>query len=184
MPPLPRCTHPLSNDVVARLRSKPHDQLAWGDLYRKLRPAVYYTAYKLSRGNVAIAEDITQDTFLRFLDYGDLSRIPDEAHATAYLRQTARRLLCDRRYGTEITTSNPEEALEYASYDDEDRYHILWDLEQLSPELTDADRQLLAWLIEEWTIEEIAAALNISYSAAGVRLHRLKKRLRQKFKDL
>ncbi|MCI0561273.1 MAG: sigma-70 family RNA polymerase sigma factor [Nitrososphaera sp.] len=169
---------------MARLRSNARDQRAWGEFYRKLRPPVYYTAYKLSGGNVAIAEDITQDTFLRFLDYGALSRIPDEAHATAYLRQTARRLLCDRRYGREITTSNPEEALEHESYDDEDRYHLLWDLEQLSPELTEADRQLLAWLIEEWTIEEIAAALKISYSAAGVRLHRLKRRLRQKFKGL
>lgn len=177
----------MSGDVVARLRSKPHDQLAWGEFYRKLRPAVYYTAYKLSGGNVAIAEDITQDTFLRFLDYGDLSRIPDEAHATAYLRQTARRLLYDKRYDTEITTPTAEEALEYASYesyDDEDRYHLLWDLEQLSAELTDADRQLLAWLIEGRTIEEIATALNISYQAAGVRLHRLKKRLRKKLKDL
>ncbi|MCX6020908.1 MAG: hypothetical protein NTZ05_04105, partial [Chloroflexi bacterium] len=51
------------------------------------------------------------------------------------------------------------------------------DFANLTNGLTDNDRKLLRYLVNGYSLGEAAEGLGISYSAAGVRLHRLRRRL-------
>jgi RNA polymerase sigma-70 factor (ECF subfamily) len=168
-------------DVVSRVRECPRDPLVWGELYRKLRPAVYYTAYKLTGGDRAAAEDLTQDAFFRFIKMGDLQSIANEASATAYLRQITRRLLVDRiRSKRRLTTAlELDAASRDVLFDPEDHRLLVEDLEKIASDLPEEDRRLLAWLLEGRSVQDIAhSLLNLPYGTTAVRVHRLRKKIR------
>jgi RNA polymerase sigma factor (sigma-70 family) len=167
-------------DILVALKVHPRDRGLWGEFYRRIRPAVYYTLFKITRGNAGIADDLTHEAFLRFMERADISLFPDETRAIAYLRQMGRNLYRNRLRKERIFNSTTEEAslaLASAAYDDEDRQHLRWDLEQLASDLPRAERDVLEALIEGLNIQEIAARERLTYGAAAVRIHRLKKNL-------
>jgi DNA-directed RNA polymerase specialized sigma24 family protein len=53
------------------------------------------------------------------------------------------------------------------------------DLQVLKRDLTEEEQKLLGQLIQGLSLSEIADKLGISYTSAGVRLHRLRKKLRR-----
>jgi DNA-directed RNA polymerase specialized sigma24 family protein len=54
------------------------------------------------------------------------------------------------------------------------------DLKSLAQDLSEEDRELLGQVVVGRTLTEIADSAGISYSAAAVRVHRLKDKLREK----
>jgi DNA-directed RNA polymerase specialized sigma24 family protein len=62
----------VATNLLDPLRESSGDGKVWEQAYRVLRPLVYRTAYSLMGGDVASAEDVTQEAFLRFLQYADL----------------------------------------------------------------------------------------------------------------
>jgi RNA polymerase sigma factor (sigma-70 family) len=157
-------------------------------MYRALRPLVYRTAYGLLRGDVEAAEDVTQNAFMRFLQYADLNALENDNHLLAYLRQTARHLCSDYRRSKAATISidstDIKDTLSAEPDPEEEMANLAWDLAQLGKGLPPADRALLEELANETPIAEIAVKFNITYSAAAVRVHRLRQRIRLVINDL
>jgi RNA polymerase sigma factor (sigma-70 family) len=173
--------------LLKDLRERSQDGKAWENAYRALRPAVYRTAYSLTGGNVAAAEDLTQEAFLRFLQYTDLNALDSDEHLLSYLRQTVRHLCWDRKKNAVVTTSvdTPEaQFMLNRGADNEEVESLAWDIEQLSGTLPELERQLLRELITGSPLADIARKLNITYGAAAVRVHRLRAKLRHIINDL
>lgn len=140
-------------------------------------PPLYYVAYRLARGNTENARDLTQETFERFLRYGALERIESDRHALAYLITTCRRVAFDRDSRTRrIPLNDIYEALHVPI---EDSTEATMDLQRILGQLALEDRQLLEWTSQGVELSEIATKLGLTYTAAGVRLHRLRKQLRE-----
>ncbi len=57
-------------------------------------------------------------------------------------------------------------------------------LRRMVKQLTEFDRAIIILYLEEKSYEEIAEILNLSKSAVGVRIHRIKRQLKDKFKIL
>jgi len=171
----------MSADLIQQLRSRRSDKGLWAELYAKLRPAVYFAIYRRLRGRRALAEDVTHDAFLRFIRYANLDALEDEAHALAYLRQSARHLCWDRLRAERKTVSLESEEGRQARAQwatDEDELRALrWDVERLAETLSTPERELLTALIDGTDLREIARRLNISYGAAAVRSFRLRQKL-------
>ena len=168
--------------TLDRLRETPGDRGLWAELYEELYPKVYYTVFKLSRGNDALAKDLTHEAFLAFYDSRALECVPNVRKATAYVRQTARRLLWDHLQAREIPTeditiSSYLESMWCDSFDAEDELQLRQDVEQLYSTLTEEEREMLVALLRAESVKEIADRLKISYGTAAVRRHRLKKKI-------
>lgn len=168
--------------ALARVRADPRDEDAWREFYVCFRPQVAGLLFRL--GARADVPDLTQDVFLRFLRYSpwrdDWSALPDRHVVLAYLRQIARSAVVSAvRHAAhrpaEDATKDLEElhaAAEAAAID------IAQLLERLAGDLGEQDGRLLRRMADGASISELASAYNISYSAAGVRIYRLKEKVR------
>ena len=167
-------------ELVSRLKAAPRSESAWADFYRRMFPPVYYCVYRRLGGDSSAAQDLTQDAFTRFVQYGAIQAVKDDDHALAYLRQTARRLCADYQ-----RSSSPVVSLEVVDQrsqqlvtdgGDADMADLFIDLERLAGLLNESDADLLLGLIEGKSLEDLAKALNVTYGAVAVRLHRLRKK--------
>lgn len=178
----------MSEQIVRRVAAEPGNQALWVQLYEKLRPAIYYAAYRACRGAGDIAADLTQATFERLIRYADIAKFDSDAQLAAYLRQTVRRLAWDElRRMASIESLDPEVADTTPppwAPDSSDTRDVEADLNILIAELSPEDRALVAKILVGRSLSEIADEAGISYSAAAVRIHRLKDKMSSKYKDL
>lgn len=176
------------SDLVQQLRERPNDRSLWEDFYRHFHPQVYYTAYKLTRGDVEGANDVTQTAFLRFFCYKAYLRTAEDKNAGAYLRQVARRLALDlhrskaressqQRLLAPAPNHDAEPLLWSERFDSEDVSQLQQDVQQLAGYLSEGDRELLWRLLRGESIRQTAQFLNITYQAAAVRMHRLRRKI-------
>jgi RNA polymerase sigma factor (sigma-70 family) len=172
--------------MIRRVAAAPDDQAAWGELYDKLRPRVYYAAYRACRGLSDLAKDLVQAAFERLLRYADLSSFESDAQVAAYLSQIVWRLAVDERRRIADAESVDSRGLELqalvAHSSEVDAQLARSDLSVLAQDLPQTDQVLLGELLSGRTLTEIAERAGISYSAAAVRVHRLKDKLRVKIK--
>ena len=173
--------------LLQRVQASPRDEKLWTALYERLYPQVHALAVHLCNVDRDLARDITQDAFVRFVAAGAIGRVTSTATAIGYLRAIVRNLVRDhhrkRMQHPTISTGNVgavelEQALERII----ERTITPVDLLALRG-LGDDERELLRLAIEGRSIEEIARQLGLTYSAAGVRLHRLRKHLRVERKE-
>jgi RNA polymerase sigma factor (sigma-70 family) len=172
--------------LIQRLREHPQDRNLWAAFYRRFHSSVYYTAYKLCGGDAHSAEDLTQETFLRFFQYKAYLRTDVDANVTAYLRQVTRRLSFDacRAKGKEAAqlqhvgqSGLPDSSRWRRRFDGEDLVQLGEDVSRLASYLSESDLELLRRLLSGESIKEAAAEMHLSYQATAVRMHRLRRRI-------
>lgn len=177
----------MSEDAVQSLARDPRDQQRWLAFYQKLWPGVYYSVYRACRGERALAEDLTQDAFVRFLRYARLENFQNDAHALAYLRQIARNGLLGYLRRNRIERFSSDALLEKMAgpaAEDPEGVEARADLETLSAGLDDADQALLNRLLVGDSVQVIAEKSHVSYGTAAVRVHRLLRKLRLNINSL
>jgi RNA polymerase sigma factor (sigma-70 family) len=176
----------LSDELIRRVANEPSNQALWVELYNTLRPAVFYAAYRVCRGNREIAADLTQAAFERLIRYANLRRFKTDNQLAAYLRQIAMRLAFDelRREASSVALAPSEsDAVNDAwAAVDTDIRDTEADLRLLAEDLEDADRALLSRVLAGRSLSQIAKEQGISYSAAAVRVHRLKDKISSKYR--
>jgi RNA polymerase sigma-70 factor, ECF subfamily len=140
-------------------------------LYEKYAPAVRRFALFLS-GDRAMADDITSETFLRvWLMHGRIRELTVKSYLFAVARNAWRDL---QRQGWRRTALDEQQADPGASAHEhlEHREELAAVLAQLQG-LPETDRAaLLMRALDEMRYEEIAAALDITVTAARVKVHR------------
>ena len=178
--------------IVRALAAAPRDQRLWLAFYDKLRPPLYYSMYRLCRGERELARDLTQEAFERFFRYAELSRFDSDAHALAYLRQIARFELRDELFHRRRERTSQATLLEPAAEpvaperaeDAAEEAEALADLAMLARDLSAEEQALLNRLLAGKKVTEIAQALHLSYGTAAVRVHRLMNKIRSQFNSL
>lgn len=167
----------MTADLTTQVRENPGSEKHWAQWYRAMYPKLYYAAYRLTRGNTETAGDLTQATFERFIKYRAIDRIASDRHAIAFLVTTCRHLAFDHGASArQIPLDDINEALDVPT---ESSTEDTLDLDRILRQLDPEDRQLMEWARDGVVISEIATKLGITYTAAGVRLHRLRKRIRE-----
>ena len=179
---------PVPDELAAalgRLRQSPSDDGAWRSIYRRLWPFVVAVAYRRVRDK-GIAEDIAQDVFVRIARLRPYDRIdaPDQFRAyvwrmainvaNTYARSVRRR---ERGLKALWDWGGRDHLVAPAASDDRLVFEELLSL--VHDVVEPVDRTLLELLLEGRPLADVASELGLTYSAAGVRLHRLRQRLRK-----
>jgi RNA polymerase sigma factor (sigma-70 family) len=163
-------------DFIERIRQQPADERRWADWYTFIYPKVYCVALRLCQGNRDRSRDLTQETFARFVAYHCIHRVHNDHDALAYLLR-----ICQNRAASwfgrhaglrEELRAGFDELQAEPNRDDE-----LIDLESLARRLKADEKRLFELILSGATLRDIAATLEITYTAAGVRFFRLKKHL-------
>ena len=178
-----------NNDVELIQRSLTGDENAFAKLVRKYQKQVHTLAWR-KVGDFHIAEEITQDTFLRV--YKKLATLRDPRRFAGWLYRIAARQcyawLRKKRIQTQSLEDTDTELIEGGTYSQ----YIAEEQEKAATEAQrDIVQRLLARLREsertvvtlhyfgEMTCEEISQFLGVSASTVKSRLHRARHRLKK-----
>jgi RNA polymerase sigma factor (sigma-70 family) len=159
------------------------DERAWRQLYKCVRPFVFSMNFRFLHGAHLLAEDATQEVFLRLIRYGDFTRFPNERSLKAYLKVMCRNVVNDltRRLSQRAEVAAAE--VDVRSMRGPAGPSAKLFLRDLESTLGTDDKRLFTLLLEGWTTAEISGFLSISYGAAAVRIHRLKVNLRRQLEE-
>jgi RNA polymerase sigma-70 factor (ECF subfamily) len=174
--------------IVARLASAPADEEGWRALYRQIWPFVFAVTYRRLRGARALAEDASQEVFIRLARTQPFDRLREAEAFRRYVwrvadnvaRTYARRQASHQ--AAEVSTADPDASASQGVMHPTD---VMGNLEaeallhQLMKHLGEGDRDLLRLVLEGRSLSDIAGTMGLSYGAAAVRLHRLRERVRK-----
>ena len=166
----------LPAEAILVARALKGDQEAIEGLVRTAAPAALAAARRVT-GDASLAEDACQEAFLRA--FRALGRFRPEASFRAWLRTIAVRCAIDvmrRRRPDAPLPPDPAGAPEDTRHEDADLLRAA--LAALSP----LEREiLLARELEGVDDKEIARRLDMTVTAVRVRIHRARRRVRQRF---
>ena len=170
----------VAADLTTAIRRRPDDEAAWEAWFREIYPRVVYMAARRGAGQIADAEEATQGAVERFLRYRAYERVDSDRSAVLYLVRTAVRLMADDRRRRESELPLPSEGL----VEPADRSGAGYEeLEGLLRLVSEEDRQVLGLVVAGHSVGEIAKLLEVGYSAAGMRIHRARTRLRARLEE-
>jgi RNA polymerase sigma factor (sigma-70 family) len=167
------------------------DQESWGDLFRLLWPFVLATNVRRLR-DFTLAEEASQEVFIRLARYCPFERFVAASEFRAYVRAVSSNVSTDvvrQTYKESQTVSTLGATVALLA---ESRLATIYRVEMPSTEdtiddlkehLGARDRELLSLLLEGRSVAEIAQRHGLSYGAIGVRLHRMRVKLRKLVKS-
>jgi RNA polymerase sigma factor (sigma-70 family) len=168
--------------VLERLKASPADEDAWRSLYHQLWPFVIAVIYRRLRGSERkAAEDAAQEVFIRLLRSRAFDHIPDAEALRAYVWRIAdnvakahlRRVRTEK--GDERGLAEWRPSVE--GHDGESALLARQVFELAEGMLEPKDRDLFRLILEGSSLGQAADQMGLSYSNAGVRLHRIRRRL-------
>lgn len=165
---------------LAAIRESPDAPEAWAAFYRAVTPSIRGYLYLLGARDLDAIADLTQDALLRFLRYcpwrQDWASIAAAPFVRGYVRQVVRSTFLDQR-----KRDMARRAAELGADADAVEGHAPTDFSvafrHLASSLNEEERELLMMLAEGSSLPDIAQIFDISYSAAGARVSRLKQKL-------
>lgn len=168
--------------LLLRIGENRGDEKAWAGLYDLAWPRAVAIAYRFVRGRRELAEDVGQEVFLRLLRYADTSQLALPEDFYRYLAKMVQNVCRDliRKERSAETTNIDETDIVENLASGASTYDLIENRELLSrieDSLTGEDRRLVRLLAEGLKVQEIADRLGLSYSNAGVRIHRIRRQL-------
>jgi DNA-directed RNA polymerase specialized sigma24 family protein len=137
---------------------------------------VFYLVLRRARGARDAAADATQEAFFQLVGDDVWRRLGSELEAFDYLSTAALRALARRQYEDDRFVSFDEAEVEEVGGGEPAE---TVDAKAVFARLTADERKLASQLAADRPLVDIAKSLNITYTAAVVRSHRLKKELKQ-----
>ncbi|MBK7259754.1 MAG: sigma-70 family RNA polymerase sigma factor [Ignavibacteriae bacterium] len=163
------------------------DRASFRDFFFLFQPDVFRFIFRLTRDR-QVAEDLTQDTFLRFWDARD--RLDATGSPASYLFRIARNLVldeADRRKPSLEITGAPEEVLVRYSRDPEEEYARRLAADEVLNALTYLpERSRVAFVLSRYhdmNNDEIAVTMQISVQTVKNQISRALTLLRKRLVD-
>lgn len=178
----------MLGDLTHRLKREPQNQKLWSDWYAAMYPKVMYRAFRDFRDGSVSVEDLVQEAFLKCLDGNLVSSFSSDEHAARYISQMVKNgyfsTFRKERRREQLREEYPNDVSQLHSgqndlHDDE---ALPLSVIQASKSLSKEEKALLTALLKGESLGEIAESMGLSYSAVGVRSHRLKEKLRRNLK--
>ena len=178
-----------NNDDVLIQRVLDGDDTAFSNLVRKYQRSVHALAWR-KIGDFHIAEDITQDTFLKAYQKLSTLKEPQRFSSWIYVIVTncCKTWLRKKRLPTHSLEKVSSSELDEATYSE----HIIEEnnkrtveaqrevVQKLLEKLQESDRTIITlFYLGDMTYEEISEFLGVSIGAIKSRLHRARKRLKK-----
>ncbi len=163
--------------MLQQLARAPGDEQLWEALYKAARSFVWAIAYRSLSGDAELASDATQETFFRLFRYSDFAAFETPEEFLAYVATVARHASVGLRRKAWQYSSNVESAEHSGGEGRQSLEFAVLALRDVIEKLDEPDRHLAQLLVRGHTLSEIARALKISYSTAGVRVFRLRRKL-------
>jgi len=179
---------PTLDTVLARLAISRDDKEAWTLLYDLLWTRVFATTFRILRGHRDRAEDASQEVFIRLIKYCDFRKLLEPGEFQRYLHTVAENVAYDyldemRRLTRDLEQQENAVPESFSGDNPEEIARVKETVAQLWSELDVEERALANLLMEGRTVSEIAQHFGWNYSNAGVRIHRLRERLRKSLKE-
>jgi RNA polymerase sigma factor (sigma-70 family) len=159
-----------------------HDEDAWRVLFRHMWPFTVTVCGRLLGGDVDAAQEAAQESLARLARYAPFGDLQEPAAFRAYARTVCRRVVHARyreRGATLLVSIESSEVLASDDLDPEQEAGVKTLFESILAELDRDGQRLLRMTVAGYSLSEIARELGITYQAAGVRVHRVRKRLRK-----
>lgn len=167
--------------VLDALRGAPEDPEAWVAFYRVVSPRIRSHLCLLGERNPQAIEDLAQDTLFRFLKYcpwkHDWRTLPDAPKVSTYLREVVRSTFFDRHLRLVAERSVTQGGMDLDTLSAAGMADLEDVLDRFVKLLAPEEAMLLKLVIDGFPLTDIALVLQISYPAAGTRVHRLRKKL-------
>jgi RNA polymerase sigma factor (sigma-70 family) len=150
-------------------------------------PFVLTVTYRRLRGHREAAEDVAQETFKALVRADPFAKLRDADALRAYMWRIADNSA--RSYLESVRRQAEESGLEWLEESasgqptPEESLGTHEEVVQSLSKLAPVDRELVMMIAEGYSLREAAEATGLSHSNAGVRLHRLRSRLRQSGKE-
>jgi RNA polymerase sigma factor (sigma-70 family) len=171
--------------VLERLKVSPSDEDAWASLFRQLWPFVIAVIYRRLRGEQrSAAEDAGQEVFLRLFRSRPFARIENVDALRAYMWKMAENVALQqlkRKHAEDLGERDLAEWQELeprpGAVDGETALFARDVSDLVGRVLEEKDRELLRLMIEGSSLGQAADKMGLSYTNAGVRLHRIRRKL-------
>lgn len=146
--------------------------------YNQANPVLFVQVYKLTGGNKSLSEDLLHDVMIQFLDRKEVTRMRNESAARAFIVTSVR-----NRWRDYLRRENKNESLdtldEPSSPDSPVELMLLEErLASIEKVLTEDERGTFWRMIEGKDLKEISQEESIKYSNAGVKVHRIRNKIR------
>jgi len=159
--------------AAPRRPDRPMNEAQFEAFYRKTAGGIWSYIYRMT-GDAAMADDLLQKTFFRFLRSNP--EIADEDHLRRYVYKTATNLVFDHFRETKRERAHAAEVVQAESRPD--RSDMRHDMSRVFADLKPQERALL-WMahVEGNSHQEIAEAIGVKAKSIKVMLFRARKRL-------
>ena len=159
------------------------DEDAWRILSEQTRATGLDAAKRVLRGQIERADDVVQEAFLRIFHYCKFTDLTDVDAFLRYLRTVCGNAARDMLKSVAESAEQSEvEDIRVSEETPEDLVIAQETLNEFMNQLNETDREMLSLSMEGYNLAEIADRLALSYSNAGVRLHRSRELLRNYLK--
>jgi RNA polymerase sigma factor (sigma-70 family) len=162
-----------------RLQRDSTDREALAAWYQEVYPSIFVYAFRITHGNRSLAEDLCHEVLFTFLSEGHIKKIVEPKSAVFYIRSMISRAFRDGlRKERRRATNRP--TLEISGSDSPEISVAANDVyEQLVNQISAEDYEILGMMFSGESLSHIAAELGISYSNAGVRVHRIRQQINE-----
>ena len=174
--------------TLARLARDKGDQGAWQQVYNLLWPRVVSTTYRLLGGLKDRAEDAAQEVFHRLVRYTNFEKLRTPDEFLGYIHVMCENVAADFLKELMHQTISLEDGLDDAQQErltpaNPEQIAITMELTEKLRGLLQPDELILLQLLSEGVEhQEIATKFGWSYGKAGVRVHRLRAKVRKLLK--
>jgi RNA polymerase sigma-70 factor (ECF subfamily) len=166
--------------IVARLSQNAGDERAWADFYEHYRRQIIAVLFFRGVRQATDQDEITAEVFFRFLIdspwHHDWTTLPSAPEVRQYLLGRASSI-ASHTWERRLRRAKLEAELlpVEAGVADEAPF---FDFEHVLDSLAEADRDLAILYYQKGiSLTEVAALFHTTYQAAGVRLHRLRRKM-------
>jgi len=167
-------------DIVARLREQPGDERAWADFYAYYRRQIIAVLFFRGIRTAMDQEDLAAEVFFRFLIdspwHEDWTSLPSSPEIRKHLLGRTSSIAWHARARSQRHATIESELSRIADVATAAAPFV--DFEHVLDNLSEGDRELaILYYRTGISLAEVADHYGITYPAAGVRLHRLRRRI-------
>lgn len=164
-------------EILPALANCPADDLAWRRLYECTRTYVFRVSCCVLRSETHLADDATQEVFIRLARYCTFRSFEDPTAFLAYVRVICRNVA--RSYVAQIRKRGeiPLAVFVERPADGEGRELTIAEMRTAALKrlgTSGPNRAILKLWLDGTSLPEIATEVGITYGAAAVRLHRIR----------